>query len=125
MSDKKHVLLVEDNLVAMKVAQMMLSMAGCEVDLAKDGPEAVTMATKNHYDGICMDIGLPTLSGVEACKAIRQYEIEHHVAPTPIIAVTGNNSPEEAREYLQAGMQSVIEKPLTKEKTLRFLSYCH
>lgn len=71
-----------------------------------------------------MDIGLPIMSGVEACKAIRKHEREHHLTSTPIVAVTGNNNPEETREYIKAGMQAVLGKPLTIEKAKQFLSFC-
>lgn len=124
MSLKKHVLLVEDNLTAIKVAQVLFNMQGCDVDCAKDGKEAVEMAIKNHYDGICMDIGLPIKNGIEACKEIREYEAKNHLDPVPIIAVTANHTEQEIKEYLSAGMQEVLGKPLTKDKTIKFLSLC-
>jgi CheY-like chemotaxis protein len=120
----KNILVVEDNFVAAKVAKMILEKLGCQVKLAEDGDNAVKLFKKNHYDGICMDIGLPIMSGVEACKAIRKYETEQHLTPIPIVAVTGNNSPEEIKEYIKAGMQGVLDKPFTKEKAEHFLSFC-
>ena len=125
MSDKKHILLVEDNFIATKVAKVLLERLGCEVDCANDGDKAIDLALANHYDGICMDIGLITMSGVEACKAIRAYESQNHLRHVPIIALTANNSPQEIAEYLEVGMQEVLSKPLTKEKAERFLSLCN
>lgn len=123
-SHKLRILLVEDNLMAVKAAQILFQIEGCQVDHAKDGREAVEMAIKNHYDGIYMDIGLPIINGIEACKIIREHEIKNHLVQVPIIAVTGNYNPEETKEYIKAGMQEVIAKPLTKEKAQHFLSFC-
>lgn len=125
MSDNKtYILVVEDNLLAMKAAGLFFKLAGCVVAYAKDGSEAVAMATTNQYDGICMDIGLPIFNGIEACKKIREYELKHHLKPVPIIAVTANTAEEEKKRYFAAGMQAVLSKPLTEDKTREFLSYC-
>lgn len=125
MSDKKYILLVEDNRVATKVAKRLLEQLGCEVDCAEDGDKAIELVLANHYHGVCMDIGLTTVSGVEACKAIRAYELKNNLKHVPIIALTANHSPEEIAEYLEVGMQEVLCKPLTKEKAERFLSLCN
>lgn len=125
MNNKKHILLVEDNMIAIKIAKILLEQLGCEIDCAEDGDEAVDLALSNHYDGICMDIGLITVSGVEACKTIRAYESQNHLKNVPIIALTANHSPKEIAEYLEVGMQEVLSKPLTKEKAKRFLSLCN
>ena len=124
MSDKKHILLVEDNRIATKVAKMLLEQLGCEVDCVDDGDKAIDRALTNYYDVVCMDIGLVTVSGVKACLAIRAYESQNHRKRVPIIALTANNSPEEIAEYLEVGMQEVLSKPLTKEKAERLLSLC-
>lgn len=71
-----------------------------------------------------MDIGLPTISGTEACLALREHETKNGLSPIPIVAVTGNCSPDEIKEYKAAGMQEVIEKPLTMDKAEYFLTFC-
>jgi CheY-like chemotaxis protein len=124
MSDGKHILVVEDNLAAQKVNQFLFKKQGCTVDCVADGKEAVEMAKKNKYHGICMDIGLPTMDGVEACKAIREYETKNNLEQVPIIAVTANYSDPEIKRYLDAGMQEVLDKPLNQEKAIQFLSLC-
>jgi CheY-like chemotaxis protein len=121
--DQKKILVVEDNPIAAKMTKKILEFLGCRVDHVADGNEAVKKVLELHYDGICMDIGLPTMSGLEACKAIRKHEAENHLTPIPIVAVTGNDNPEEIKDYLKAGMQEVINKPFTKEKAEYFLSF--
>lgn len=123
-NNKKHILLVEDNLTAVKAARMIFEKYGHEVDHASDGEQAIEMVQTNRYDGIYMDIGLPTISGIEVCRAIRDFESKNNLQTVPIIAVTGNSSPEESKEYKDAGMQEVIVKPLTFENAKLFLSFC-
>jgi len=122
-NEKKHILVVEDNFIAAKAAQFLFEKLGCTVESVDDGDKAVELVKIHQFDAICMDIGLQTMSGLEACVLIRKYEEEHQVKQIPIIAVTGNNSEKEAQEYLSAGMQAVIVKPLTLEKAQEFLSY--
>lgn len=121
----KYILLVEDNFVAVVVAKKILAELGCRVDHANDGHIAVELAIKNRYDGIYMDIGLPTMSGLEACIAIRNHEtLNPDLSAVPIIAVTANNNEDESQIYKEKGMLDVIFKPFTKEKAIHFLSLC-
>lgn len=120
----KSILIVEDSMPASKAAKFFFEKLGCQVECIDDGEKAVHLVKKNHYDGICMDIGLPTISGTEACLAIRDHEVKNGLSPIPIVAVTGNCSPGEIKEYKAAGMQEVIEKPLTMEKAEYFLTFC-
>lgn len=122
--DKRNILIVEDNLVAAKVAKLLLEMLGCQVEHVIDGNEVLNLVINKSYHGIYMDIGLPTLSGVEVCIAIREYESKNKISPLPIIAVTGNFSDAEADQYRTVGMQEVIAKPFSKDKAELFLSFC-
>lgn len=121
---KRNILVVEDNVVAAKVVKILLESLGCSVDLVTDGQEAVNQVLQKKYNGVSMDIGLPTMSGLDACKAIRSHENKNNLPKVPIVAVTGNNGADEAKNYLAAGMQAVIDKPFTKEKAVYFLSFC-
>jgi CheY-like chemotaxis protein len=58
-----------------------------------------------------MDIGLPIMTGTEACIGIRAHETQNHLKPVPIVAITANNSTEEFQSYITAGMQHALEKP--------------
>ncbi|CDZ78481.1 Signal transduction histidine-protein kinase BarA [Legionella massiliensis] len=118
------ILIVEDNTIAARTAKFIFEMLGCQVEIIENGDNAVDMAKINHYDAICMDIGLPTISGIQACSMIREYEAKNNLHSVPIIAVTGNCSPHEIEEYIAVGMQEVIAKPLTKEKAEHLLSFC-
>lgn len=121
-----RILIVEDNEIAAKIAAKLLTVLECEIDHVLDGQQAVEAVTIQHnqYDGIYMDIGIPIINGIEACREIRRYEAENQLKMTPILAVTANYSGEDAREYIKAGMQTVYYKPLTLKKAKEFIEIC-
>jgi len=121
-ADKKTILVVEDECMAITLSKMFFEMLGYQTEHADDGDKAVKLAKEKQYAGIYMDIGLPTMSGLDACLAIREHEINNNLPQVPIIAVTGNCSPDEVEKYMTAGMQDVISKPFTKDKAEHFVS---
>ena len=124
-NNQKYILLVEDNTVAIKVGSIILQGLGCKVDVATNGKMAVEMAIKNNYDLISMDIGLPIMDGVEACRKIREYENKHpERIQVPIVAVSANTGKEEIKQYITAGMQHVISKPFDKARGEELLTFC-
>jgi len=113
-----RVLVAEDNALSRELIRQMLSDLGCEVDLAKDGREALNCASKNVYDLILMDMQMPRLDGLAATQAIRQLP-EHW--STPILAVTANAFVEEKDKCMRAGMNGHLTKPLTPESLAKEL----
>jgi CheY-like chemotaxis protein len=114
MQTNINVLLVEDNLIAQTVAEIILTGFGCKVQLAADGEQALEMFKANKYHFIFMDIGLPGISGLEASKEIRKLEM--HLPGVPIVALTANYDSSSAAICFAAGMNDFILKPLSKEK---------
>src|SRR5436190_4702320 len=108
----KRILLVEDELESRLVIQLMLQLLDCEVDCAFDGCAGVEMAHDYSYDCILMDIGLPKLDGISACKAIKAQQIRDHSFKTPIVAMTELNQIKVLDSYIEAGMLAILFKPL-------------
>ncbi|MBB5739787.1 response regulator [Brevundimonas aurantiaca] len=109
-----HVLIVDDNATNRVVAQALCEMFGCSSELAEDGLEAVRAVQEGRYDLILMDIKMPRMDGVQATQAIRALGGE--VGRTPIVALTANADPEDAKHYLSVGMAAVVEKPIKPER---------
>jgi PAS domain S-box-containing protein len=106
-----QVLLVEDNLINQKVAKLMLTDLGCEVDILGKGETVLAQGEKlSRYDLIFMDIGLPGLSGFEVAKQLRTLEALHRV---PIVALTAHVLERDRQQAIQCGMDHIIPKPLT------------
>jgi signal transduction histidine kinase/CheY-like chemotaxis protein len=111
---QKKLLLVEDNLVNMEIARMVLQQKGFTVDTAENGQEAVDKVTSSEpgtYDAILMDIQMPVMDGYTAAKAIRALD-DKRLADIPILAMTANAFHEDVQAALDAGMQAHIAKPI-------------
>jgi CheY-like chemotaxis protein len=107
-----RILLAEDNAINQMVARLMLKHAGFNVDLAKDGSEAVEAHSSNPYDVIFMDCQMPGMDGWEATSRIRQLN-----QPQPfIVAVTANALVGDRERCLTAGMDDYLSKPFTAEQ---------
>ncbi len=83
-----------------------------EIDFADSGEEALRKVTRRHYDLIFLDVTMPGLDGFQTCERIRKikgYEL------TPIIMVTGNNSPDSYSRWAASGCTSYVTKPIQRE----------
>jgi signal transduction histidine kinase/ActR/RegA family two-component response regulator len=120
-----RVLVVDDNEINQVVACKFLQKLGCQVEVARNGREAVDSIARATYDAVLMDCEMPEMTGYEATQEIRCHE-QHTTRHLPIIALTGHASPEDAAKCRQAGMDDVVTKPLTlpalREKLERLLA---
>nr|HQU73073.1 response regulator [Calditrichia bacterium] len=105
-----RVLLVEDNLVNIKVAKRFLDKWEARVEVARDGLEAIARHQAEDFDLILMDLHMPRMGGVEACKKIRALE-NPTKSSVPIIALTASALVETQNEVQMAGMNDYVTKP--------------
>lgn len=108
---KGRVLLVEDNRLNQKVFKIMFEDAGCEVDIAHNGEEAL-LKLVTEYDLVIMDVGLPDMSGIEVTRLYRERE----AGPkrTVILALTGHSLDKDQERCIEAGMDGYLVKPLMR-----------
>lgn len=114
---KCRVLLVEDNPIIQKVHRNILEKIGCEVDLAENGCDAL-IKSKNIYDLIFIDIGLPGMDGLQVTSHIRRFSSDAYI---PIITLTAYGDKEAKANSLAAGSDEVITKPVSLFEFLRVL----
>jgi signal transduction histidine kinase/ActR/RegA family two-component response regulator len=117
--ERLQVLIAEDNLVNQKLAKWHLERIGCSVRVASNGQECLDMWVRQPFDLILMDVQMPEVSGLDACRFIRQVEQEHH---TPIIALTASALDEDREACLAAGMDAFIAKPFREQELRRVLA---
>jgi signal transduction histidine kinase/ActR/RegA family two-component response regulator len=105
-----HVLIADDNATNRMVAETLCSMFGYTSQSVSDGAEAVDAMRSGSFDLILMDIKMPLMDGQEAARRIRA--MQGPASAAPIVALTANADPWDAAEYLEAGMDAVVEKPI-------------
>jgi signal transduction histidine kinase/DNA-binding response OmpR family regulator len=105
-----RVLVAEDNKINQQLVTMLLRKAEHVVDVADNGEQAVQAVQRAEYDVVLMDIQMPVLDGVQATKRIRSLPAPK--SGVPIIALTANAMAGAAEEYLDAGMDDYLSKPL-------------
>ena len=105
-------LLVEDNEVNQLVARRLLEHMGVTVVTARNGHEALEKIRQRDFDCILMDVQMPVMDGLEATRALRQWERERGRAPIPVVALTANAMDEERDRCMVAGMNAHLAKPI-------------
>jgi CheY-like chemotaxis protein/anti-sigma regulatory factor (Ser/Thr protein kinase) len=106
-----RILVVEDNATNRMIATKMLETLGASVETAADGYLGVEAAARGGFDLILMDVQMPGIDGPEAARRIRA--LGGMVGRTPIIALTANVLSHQRQIYLEAGMDSVVGKPIS------------
>ena len=105
-----RILLAEDNKINQKFAVALLSRQGHHVDVVANGNQAIEAVTQTDYDVILMDVQMPELDGVQATRRIRAMEPPK--CAVPIIALTAHALSGAREEYLEAGMDDYVSKPI-------------
>ena len=106
------ILVAEDNPTNQLVLRSMLAGAGAELEVVEDGSLALAAWRRRAFDLILMDINMPVMDGVSATRAIRNEERASARSRTPIIALTANAMDHQRRDYLAAGLDAHIAKPI-------------
>lgn len=120
---KKHILLIEDDLLTIKFSQELLTQAGYNLTVVSTMQEALAFAKGHSFDLIITDLGLPGLSGSEIAVLYRYWERINQVSMVPIISLTAHGEGKFQEECLAAGINEVWIKPLTKEKIEKLGKY--
>lgn len=106
---RKKILLVDDSTTVLMAERMMLGEDRFELRTARDGAEAIASATAEPPDLILMDVVMPKLDGLSACRALRQAASTRSV---PIILVTTRGGPDDVEAGYACGCSDYINKPI-------------
>ncbi|KAJ9096383.1 hypothetical protein QFC21_005205 [Naganishia friedmannii] len=115
--DRLHCLVVDDDTMTRKLMSRMLQRLGHEVSQAENGSLALDMVRERHFgekrqfDIMFLDNQMPVMSGVETARELRRI-----ACPIFIVGATGNALKEDQDEYIEAGADQVLTKPLKQSE---------
>jgi PAS domain S-box-containing protein len=104
------ILVAEDNVINQKVVRQLLLHLGYLADVVSNGVEVLEALERQNYDVVLMDVQMPEMDGLEACRQLRQRYGDD--APPRVIAMTANAMPGDRETCLAAGMDAYVSKPV-------------
>jgi len=110
------VLAAEDNPTNQVVLSTVMQIFGVELVMVDNGKAAVDAWRERDFDVILMDIQMPVMDGVTATREIRTAEAESGRRRTPIVALSANAMTHQVQEYLAAGLDAHVAKPIELPK---------
>ncbi len=111
----RRILLVDDDEDILLIVQTLLSNAGYTVSCARNGRDAIAMATALRPDLILLDVMMPELSGWEVCATLQNLP---ETSATPVVMLTVKSEIKDLITSMQVGADDYITKPFTKKKLL-------
>ena len=114
-----RVLVVDDNVPAANILEMLVVQSGHLVRLAHTGPAALAAAIDYRPDVVLLDIGLPGLDGFKVARRIRQEPLLHD---TVLVAITGYGQESDRQHSQEAGFDHYLVKPADFEKVRQILA---
>ena len=111
----RKVLLVDDSATVLMMERMILAAERFEIVTASNGQEAHEVAKRELPDLILMDIVMPRMSGLEACKLLRSDPATRHI---PIILVTTRGEAQTMEQGYENGCNDYVTKPVNSGELL-------
>jgi CheY-like chemotaxis protein len=115
----RRILVVDDNCDSAESLAALLRLTGHEARIAHDGLAAVVAAEEFRPDVVLLDLGLPRLSGIEACRRIREQAWGRSMR---IVALTGWGQGEDRRRSREAGFDEHVVKPVSHDALMALLA---
>lgn len=105
-------LVAEDNRINQMLLRRILGDIGHACYIVENGAEAVEAAKSGDFDIVLMDVRMPVMDGPEATRRIRK--LDPPLCDIPIVACTADVTVEHKSQYLEAGMQDCVMKPIDR-----------
>ena len=110
-----NILVVDDNMVNLKVFVGLLGKTGVKIDTADSGKACLEMIGEKQYDLIFLDHMMPEMDGIEVLHRMKTMDI-HKNQTTPVVALTANAITGAKEMYLREGFDAFLSKPINPEK---------
>ena len=113
----KNILVVDDNMLNLKVAERLLKAYKCNITLVSSGSECLDKISNNKYDLILLDDMMPRMTGTETLQKLKEIKTFN----TPVVALTANAITGMKEEYINRGFNDYLSKPIIKEDLNRVM----
>ncbi|MGE3270567.1 MAG: response regulator [Chloroflexota bacterium] len=100
-----RILIIEDDALLVKFLRATLAASGFTVEIAPDGPSAISMLTSNPVDLVLLDLGLPEIDGMDVLRQLRSW------SNTPVLVLSARDQQEEKVMALDLGADDYLTKP--------------
>lgn len=118
---RARALIAEDNRTNQMLISIILGQMGIEVEIAGNGSIALEKRMSGDFGIVFMDIHMPVCDGLEATKAILEFERRTGAPHVPIVALTANALKGDLERFLAAGMDDYLSKPIDRSALSRVL----
>src|SRR5688500_13235799 len=116
----RTLLIIDDNQSVRESLQFLLERRGYAIGVAESGPEGITLAGLQVFDGALVDVSMPGMNGLEVCRALQAQAAEAG-RNLPVWMMTGARTLELAKAAVEAGALALLPKPFDlAELILRF-----
>ncbi|MEA2641515.1 MAG: hypothetical protein QOF51_2909 [Chloroflexota bacterium] len=110
-----RVLIVDDHEDNRVLAAAFLKPLGCEVTVASDGLECLRAVERRPPDLILLDVMMPGMDGLTACRWLKQHAAFHHI---PIVLITALNATSDRVAGIEAGADDFVTKPFNRQELM-------
>lgn len=119
MLSGKRVLVVDDDLGIRRLAKIVLTREGCDVDEARNGHEAILAINERRYDAMVLDLMMPVLSGVQVIQHLEDSGIRRR-----FVVMISAASDREISKINSEVVHSVVRKPFDVGELVRAVTHC-
>ena len=109
-----RILIIDDDEVQLQLERSILMEEGYTVNSTADGPQGIAIYKKHKFDLVLLDLGLPSMSGIEVLKEIRRMDEK-----AKVLVVTGYPSVESTVLAMRSGAYDYIQKPVEVDVLLK------
>ena len=121
MSAPAKILIIESHTPLAMMFVHVLTQAGCDTSVARNGELGLKLAKENKFDLIALNMDLPDFSGLEVCRALKQQHYSRH---TPVVFVSKRHHEQDLQQSLETAAVIDLTKPFdAHDFTSQLLSY--
>lgn len=119
MTERRRVLVVEDDAVTREVLDTVLNLEEFDVVTAEDGRTALDVVANDTIDVVVLDVMMPGIDGFEVCERLKK---DPETSGIPVILLTAKTAPEDREAGRRAGCDTYLTKPFSPRELIEHIN---